>query len=109
MEEVRLMESRKSLRLMDQHFDVDFARLAEGAVVNGAGATIAVLPQQDPHPPRKRSSSGSTTGIDVPGAFVGYTKYLLRNFVPRIERKGSSYFLKCCAARWRRPRPSESG
>ena len=32
MEEIRLMESRKSLRLMESH-DVDFARLAEGEPV----------------------------------------------------------------------------
>lgn len=80
---MRLMESRKSLRLMDQHFDVDFARLAEGpittiaAAVSGSVSTAAsaAATQHDlAHPPRKRSSSGSTTGIDVPGAFVGSRK-----------------------------------
>ncbi|EFX76328.1 hypothetical protein DAPPUDRAFT_226110 [Daphnia pulex] len=81
MEEVRLMESRKSLRLMDQH-DVDFARLAEGVV---GGLTASVNGHQDcaqsnPHqisvgnPPRKRCSSASTSGIDVPGAFFGSRK-----------------------------------
>ncbi|KAI9565804.1 hypothetical protein GHT06_009599 [Daphnia sinensis] len=79
MEEVRLMESRKSLRLMDQH-DVDFARLADGVV----GLTPSANGQlQDAwpnhqisvgHPPRKRCSSASTSGIDVPGAFFGSRK-----------------------------------
>ena len=87
MEEVRLMESRKSLRLMDQH-DVDFARLAEGVVVGLTAASVNG--QQHPdnnitaaqfnnqhhqisvgNPPRKRCSSASTSGIDVPGAFFG--------------------------------------
>lgn len=74
MEEVRLMESRKSLRLMDQH-DVDFARLAEG----GVGLNVSVNGHQDValqvtggNPPRKRCSSASTSGIDVPGATIGY-------------------------------------
>lgn len=79
MEEVRLMESRKSLRLMDQHLEVDFARLAEGgpaalngtAVSNGLTAASGHHTTELQHAPRKRSSSGSTTGIDVPGAFVG--------------------------------------
>ena len=75
MEEVRLMESRKSLRLMDQH-DVDFARLAEGGV--GPGTTVIGHQDMNHHgsviganPPRKRCSSASTSGIDVPGAHVG--------------------------------------
>ena len=88
MEEVRLMESRKSARLMDQH-DVDFARLAEGGSTTITAGSVpsnsCILHQQynlpgdlhqqlqhhHQHPARKRCSSASTSGIDVPGAFIG--------------------------------------
>lgn len=72
MEEVRLMESRKSLRLMDQH-DVDFARLAEVGVglVSSANGHQDVIHGVTNNPPRKRCSSASTSGIDVPGAHIG--------------------------------------
>jgi len=75
MEEIRLMESRKSLRLMESH-DVDFARLAEGGHVHtwsGNGPTTEQLQQQQQQH-RKRNSSNSTSGIDVPGAYVGSRK-----------------------------------
>ena len=84
------MESRKSARLMDHH-DVDFARLAEGgstasptitagSVPNGCSSILYhhndLMHQQHQlhhqlQPARKRCSSASTSGIDVPGAFVG--------------------------------------
>lgn len=77
MEEVRLMESRKSARLMDQH-DVDFARLAEGGLLVSASNAMANghdhpqhHHQQASSQPRKRCSSASTSGIDVPGAYTG--------------------------------------
>lgn len=57
------MESRKSLRLMDQQHDVDFARLADGGVVTSDAPAL--------HVPRKRGSSLSSSGIDVPGANSG--------------------------------------
>lgn len=78
MEEVRLMESRKSLRLMDHH-DVDFARLAEGVThgLHGPHLPSSHTPpgdaQQPPPQPRKRGST-LTSGIDVPGAHVGSRK-----------------------------------
>lgn len=82
------MESRKSARLMDQH-DVDFARLAEGGSTTITAGSVpsnsCILHQQynlpgdlhqqlqhhHQHPARKRCSSASTSGIDVPGAFIG--------------------------------------
>ena len=75
MEEIRLMESRKSLRLMESH-DVDFARLAEGGHVhtwsaNGPTTEQLQQQQQQQQQHRKRNCSNSTSGIDVPGAYVG--------------------------------------
>ena len=75
MEEIRLMESRKSLRLMESH-DVDFARLAEGGHVHTWSAngptTEQLQQQQQQQQHRKRNCSNSTSGIDVPGAYVGW-------------------------------------
>lgn len=76
MDEIRLMESRKSLRLMESH-DVDFARLAEGGhTASPANADQQPAQQQlqlqlQQQQPRKRNCSNSTSGIDVPGAYVG--------------------------------------
>ena len=66
------MESRKSLRLMDQQHDVDFARLAEGGVVTSDAPVL--------HVPRKRGSSLSSSGIDVPGANSGQVARSLSSF-----------------------------
>jgi len=79
MDEIRLMESRKSLRLMESH-DVDFARLAEGGhTASPANADQQPAQQQlqlqlQQQQPRKRNCSNSTSGIDVPGAYVGSRK-----------------------------------
>jgi len=61
MEEVRLMESRKSLRLMDQHGVVDSP--ASAVISPAVGASNAA-----------RRCGALTTGIDVPGAYVGSRK-----------------------------------
>ena len=65
MEEVRLMESRKSLRLMDQHGVVDSP--ASAVISPAVGASNAA-----------KRCGALTTGIDVPGAYVGYVSATFR-------------------------------
>lgn len=75
------MESRKSLRLMDQQHDVDFARLADGGLITSEAPALAI--------PRKRgssSSSSSSSGIDVPGANSGQVPFIFRRFPERGAR-----------------------
>ena len=81
------MESRKSLRLMDQQHDVDFARLAEGGLVTSEAPALNI--------PRKRgssssSSSSSTSGIDVPGANSGQVPFASLYFAFFSENRGEN-------------------
>ena len=68
MEEVRLMESRKSLRLMD--------RVDSVVPVSAAAAASSDAALTQASTPSPATDKRNANGIDVPGAYSRYTSKL---------------------------------